>query len=506
MASLWNDFLVEIDKCKSLIVSCFFLKSGIDLLFQSQNGGAPFMKSNILLNVDSYKASHYLQYPPKTERISSYIESRGGQFSKTIFFGLQYFIKKHLITPITEADISEASLLFKQHGLPFNEGGWRYILHQHKGFLPVEIQAVPEGSLIPTQNVLVQMVNTDTQCAWLTSYLETALLRSVWYPTTVSTLSFHCKRIIAEYLRETASSLDGLNFKLHDFGARGVSSEESAAIGGLSHLVCFMGTDTISGILAAKHFYHEPMAGYSIPAAEHSTITAWGKGREVEAYENMVDRFSGENQLFAVVSDSYDLFYALEHHWGSTLKSKIESMGGTLVIRPDSGDPVDIVSLTIETLIDRFGCVKNAKGYKVLPPYLRVIQGDGISINSIKHILESLKKKGISAENVAFGMGGELLQKVHRDTLKFAMKASAIQIKGEWSDIYKDPATDPGKRSKKGRLALVKHDNEFLTVRESESIKAGDNLLRTVFKNGKLYFDESLSQIRERVNGCIVSD
>jgi nicotinamide phosphoribosyltransferase len=454
---------------------------------------------NFILNTDSYKASHYAQYPQGAEFVSSYIESRGGVYASTLFFGLQMFIKKYLTKPITLVDIDEAEAIFNAHGVPFNRAGWLYIVENYQGFLPLEIEAVAEGSDVPTGNVLVQVINTDPNCAWLTSYVETALLRAVWYPTTVATVSRVCRKIIAQYLNDTADNSEGLAFKLHDFGARGASSEESVAIGGLAHLVNFMGTDSMSAILAARRFYAENMAGFSIPAAEHSTITSWGREGEVDAYANMLKAFGGKDKLVAVVSDSYDLWNAIDNLWGDALKSQIESMGGTLVIRPDSGDPVQIVPEALERLMQKFGYRVNAKGYKALPDCVRLIQGDGVCVASIEAILAEMKNRGLSADNIAFGMGGELLQKVNRDTQKFAMKASAIRVNGVWRDVYKDPITDQGKRSKKGRLALVKQNGEYKTVAR-DSVNAEDNQLRPVFKNGVLLVDESLAEIRQRAN------
>ena len=453
--------------------------------------------NSIILNVDSYKSSHYLQYPKGIETVSSYIESRGGEYEDSVFFGLQIFLKKYLSQPITQLQIDEAQEVFQAHGVPFNQAGWQYILDEHNGFLPLEIQAVEEGTVLPLKNVLVQVANTDEKCAWLTSYIETALLRAVWYPMTVATLSRHCKKKIARYLLETSGSLDGLEFKLHDFGARGVSSEESAAIGGLAHLVNFMGTDTLSAVLAAKRYYGETMAGFSIPAAEHSTITSWGREHELDAYQNMLDQFSGEDKLVAVVSDSYDLWNAVDNLWGEALKEKIIKSGGTLVVRPDSGDPVSIVCETIKRLMKVFGYSENKQGYHVLPSCIRVIQGDGISSHSIQHILEAMKKEKLSVENIAFGMGGELLQKINRDTMKFAMKASAAKVNGEWRDVYKDPVTDSGKRSKRGRLALVKSDSNYQTIRESD-LKGQQNYLVPVFSNGKILRECTFSEVRER--------
>ncbi|WP_444892179.1 nicotinate phosphoribosyltransferase [Microbulbifer sp. TRSA001] len=453
---------------------------------------------NPILNVDSYKTSHYLQYPEGTQYVSSYIESRGGQFKEAVFFGLQAFIKQYLTTPINAEHIEEAEELCLGHGLPFNREGWEYILQEHQGYLPIEIQAVPEGSVIPTRNVLAQIVNTDPQCFWLTSYIETALLRAIWYPTTVATQSREAKKVIQRYLLETAEGLDSLPFKLHDFGARGASSEETAAIGGLAHLVNFQGTDTIAAVLAGRRYYAAPMAGFSIPAAEHSTMTSWGPEQEAKAYENMLTQFSGDNRLVAVVSDSYDLWSAIENIWGGELKERVENNGGTLVIRPDSGDPVDIVTQTIERLMRIFGATINSKGFRVLPDFIRVIQGDGISLHTIEGILSAMKARKQSAENISFGMGGELLQKVNRDTMRFAMKASAVRVDGLWRDVYKDPATDSGKRSKRGRLALINRtDGTPYTIREQD-IGSRNNLLETVYRNGKLLIEQDLETIRKR--------
>lgn len=453
---------------------------------------------NIILNADSYKASHYLQYPPGTTAVSSYIEARGGEFEEQVFFGLQMFIKEYLTKPITNEDVDEAKVIFEAHGVPFNESGWRYIVEKYDGYLPIEIEAVPEGTVLPIRNALVQVKNTDPNCAWLTSYVETALLRAVWYPTTVATVSYNCKKIIRRYLEETADNTEGLPFKLHDFGARGATSEEAAAVGGAAHMVNFMGSDTISGIVAAKRYYNADMAGFSIPAAEHSTITSWGKENEADAYANMLKQFAGPGKLVAVVSDSYDLWNAIDNIWGDELKEQVENTGGTLVVRPDSGDPVEVVNETIERLMAKFGFRENSKGYKVLPDFIRVIQGDGVSLKTIEAILKAMKQRKLSADNIAFGMGGELLQKVNRDTMKFAMKASAARVNGMWRDVFKDPITDKGKRSKKGRLAVVNNGNGYETVR-AENLGSADNELITVFRNGVIMMDYDFEDIRKRV-------
>lgn len=456
---------------------------------------------NIILNTDSYKASHYLQYPAGTEQVSSYIEARGGCFEQSVFFGLQMFLKENLLTPITQSDIDSAQEIITAHGLPFNRNGWQHILDAHQGYLPLEIQALPEGTVAPVQTALVQVVNTDPNCAWLTSYLETAILRAVWYPTTVATNSWHCRQIIRKYLDKTTGNSDGLPFKLHDFGARGATSESAAAIGGAAHLVNFQGTDTLSAILATRQYYGADMAGFSIPAAEHSTITSWGRNGEQAAYENMLSQFSGPNKLVAVVSDSYDLFHAIDHLWGDALQAQVKNSGGTLVVRPDSGNPVEIITESIERLMAKFGYTENHLGYRTLPDCVRVIQGDGVSRTSIEAILGAMTARKLSADNIAFGMGAELLQKVNRDTMKFAMKASAAKVNGEWREVYKDPVTDSGKRSKKGRLAVIKDgDTGALQTILETALGGQSNELVTVFRNGKLLRDWDWASIKNRAN------
>ena len=458
------------------------------------------MFTNLILNTDSYKASHFLQYPAGTQVVSSYIESRGGEFPQTLFFGLQAFIKEYLLKPVTTADIDEAEALFAAHGVPFFRQGWEQIVQQYGGFLPIEIEALPEGMIVPTGNALVQIRNTDPQAFWLTSYLETALLRAVWYPTTVATLSWQVKQAIRQSLETTCDNPAAeLAFKLHDFGARGVSSHESAALGGMAHLVNFMGGDTVVALLAARKYYGADMAGFSIPAAEHSTITAWGREGEADAYANMLQQFGQAGKLLAVVSDSYDIYQAVSEIWGKQLRTQVENSGATVVIRPDSGVPEEIVPEVLERLYAEFGGRVNSKGYKVLSDCVRVIQGDGVDVDSIGVILQRIQQAGFSTENVAFGMGGGLLQKVNRDTLRFAMKASAMQINGVWRDVYKQPVTDSGKHSKRGRLAVIRDAGVIKTIRE-DALSWESNLLRPVFRNGELLVDDGFDSIRARSN------
>jgi nicotinamide phosphoribosyltransferase len=454
------------------------------------------MKYNLIMDTDSYKASHWLQYPPQTTAMYSYLESRGGRYPATLFFGLQYILKEYLSQPLEMWMVEEAEVFFAAHGLSFNSEGWRYIVNDLGGKLPIRIKAVPEGTVVPVKQIMMSIESTDPRTFWLVSWLETLLLR-VWYPITVATQSYYLKQIIWDALQATADDPAAeIPFKLHDFGSRGVSSSESAAIGGMSHLVNFMGSDTVVGIRAANHYYQHPMAAFSIPAAEHSTITSWQRSGELAAYQNMLDKFAKPGAILAVVSDSYDLWEAIDHLWGDKLKQQIIDSGATVVIRPDSGDPVSVVSEVLQRLDQRFGSTINSKGYKVLN-YVRVIQGDGINAQSLTTILKASQDLGFSASNIAFGMGGALLQQIDRDTQKFAIKCSEVTIDGQNISVYKDPATDPGKRSKQGRLALVKTEVGYATV--PASVDAVD-LLVPVYENGQILQKYNLAEIRERTS------
>ena len=462
--------------------------------------------NNILTLTDSYKTSHWKQYPKGTSKVYSYLESRGGKFNNTMFYGLQYFIKQYLSGQVvTEEKIQRAKKFWDAHLGPnhFNEAGWRHILDKHNGHLPVRIKAVPEGTVVKTGNVIVTVENTDPEVPWLTNFLESILLQ-VWYPTTVGTLSREVKKNLIDYLKKTTSynpeEISGVvAFMLHDFGFRGVSSVESSGLGGSSHIINFMGTDTVSAILFAQEFYNteNPLA-FSIPASEHSTITSWGEPFEVKAMENMLDSYP--TGLVACVSDSFDIIRACRDYWGTALRDKILSRDGRLVIRPDSGDPVQTLKQIFHILWDKFGGTTNDKGFKVLDPHVRVIQGDGVNFESISDICDMMIEEGFSIENIAFGMGGALLQKVDRDTQKFAFKCSSITINGEEAEVRKNPIeiNEKGervqsfKKSKAGRLKLVNGQ----TVEHSHD-EDGDELVE-VFLNGKVMKEWTFEEVRER--------
>jgi nicotinamide phosphoribosyltransferase len=449
------------------------------------------LENSIMAKTDSYKLSHFLQFPPNTQRTFYYIESRS-ENEEIKFFGLQAVLKKHFMNVPTRVEVEEMADFAKQHGLPFNIEGWKLI--SRLGYLPIKIKAVPEGTVLPTKNVIITVENTDDRFFWLPGYIETMLMQ-IWYPITVCTRSYNCKKVILKYLEETGTP-ETVDFKLHDFGFRGVSSHESAGLGDMAHLVNFKGTDTIAGILAAQKYYNtNEMVGFSIPAAEHSTMTAWTKDGETAAYENMLNQFGARNHLVAVVSDSYDLTNAVNNIWGGELRNKVLKSGATIIIRPDSGNPAEIVLRTVKQLDKVFGTTMNSKGYKVLNPAIRIIQGDGMSgEEAIEDVLDDLTGiAGYSADNIAFGMGGGLLQQVNRDTYKFAMKCSAAKVDGVWRDVFKEPADCPWKKSKAGMLTL---SPEYKTY----NIKyySGPSALQTVFDNGALLVDETFETVRNR--------
>jgi nicotinamide phosphoribosyltransferase len=458
------------------------------------------MKYSILFDTDSYKASHYLQYPPDTSCIFSYVESRGGEYPETLFFGLQYYLKEYLSYRITVEEVEKAKIFFAAHGEPFNYDGWMYIAKDLGGKIPVRIRAPQEGSIIPVSNILCSIESTDAKVPWITSWIETSLLRSIWYPTTVATRSNHIKQIILTALNSSSDDPNSeIDFKLHDFGSRGVSSQESAMVGAAGHLINFKGSDTVVGVLMANEYYNEPMSGFSIPAAEHSSITSWGKENEAEAYRNMLKQFAKPGALVACVSDSYNLWNACSKLWGEELRQEVIDSGAVVIIRPDSGYPPSVVLKCAQLLEEKFGTTINKRGYKVLNN-VRVIQGDGINEHSIKEILNTLMDAGYSATNIAFGMGGALLQEVNRDTEKFAMKCSHIFIGDKSVDVFKDPVTDPGKASKAGRLDLAFDDRggyETVPLFEDE-IAHKRSVMRTVYENGETLFETTFADVRKQ--------
>lgn len=457
---------------------------------------------NIILATDSYKINHWNQYPHDTEAVYSYLESRvGAEFPYTVFFGLQYVLKHYLEGQVvTYEDVSEARALAHAHfgnNDMFNYQGWAHVVQKHGGRLPLRIKAVPEGTVVPTGNVLMTVENTDPECFWLTNAVE-SLLTHVWYPSTVATLSRHTIESIKHYLDTTADSDAGLKFMLHDFGYRGASSDETAAIGGLGHLVNSAGTDTLRAIVLGRDYYGAPLdVGVSVPATEHSVMTARGEAGEFDVVGQLLDEYP--TGILSVVADSYSIYRFVEKI-GTTFRDRILEREGVFVVRPDSitiqdQSPERLVVWILDHLWEAFGGEVNSKGYRVLDSHVRVLWGDGIGPSGIDKILREAKVARYSAENLVFGMGGGLLQKVNRDTQRFTFKASAIKRAGEWHDVFKRPL-DESKISKRGRLALYSHDGVVKTVAEQDA--GWYNALETVFENGKLVRDQTFDDVRQR--------
>lgn len=469
------------------------------------------LNENIILDTDAYKHTHWKMIPENVQYTYAYLESRGvtdkGVPSETVFFGLQYYIKRYMMGQVvSEENITEAEALLKQvfNYDYFNQKGWRYILDKYDGYLPLRIKSVDEGSVVPCLNVLLTVENTDPKLPWLTTFIETLLMR-IWYPISVATTSFGIKKLIRKYQRLSGGS-DFLDYHLNDFGSRGVSSKESAGIGGMSHLIVFKGSDTLEGVKYAKAYYNADFVAGSVAASEHSETLLFGEEHEKEAYQTMLDVYP--EGLLSIVSDTYDINNAVDNIFGRELRDKILSRKGKLVIRPDSGYPPHICTVILKSLYKNFGGKINNNGYISLNPKVGVIYGDFIRYGMIDDIFSAITKEGFSTDNVVFGMGGALLQQVNRDTFKFAIKNSAVKYRDndEWVGIAKNPITDPNKKSKKGILQLIKDsDNNYLTQQYNKKDEPSD-LLKTKFLNGYIQLEESYEEIRRRLNCCFMRE
>lgn len=471
-------------------------------------------ENSILLQTDSYKTTHGEMMPAGTEYLYSYGESRGSDhgYEETLWVGLQAILKKHFLKPITMGDVDFAQAFVDAHIGPgvFDRELWTYVVKKHGGKLPLRIRAVREGTVVPTKNVLYTVENTDPKCAALVSYFEPLLLQ-VWYPTTVATISYSIRKVIDKFFDETVDDADAgaKLFKLHDFGFRGASSVESAAIGDSAHLMAgWMGTDTMQGIIELYKYYNPKgtmsMPAFSVRASEHSvtcSLSDADKRDDKGAVEKIVQLLEKHGGIVSCVADTYDVYRFAEDYVGGEFRERILALEGkgTFVVRPDSGDPTEVPVKIVEILADKFGTTTNSKGFKTLPSCVRVLQGDGVNQKSITIILQKLKDLGFSADNIVFGMGGALLQHCDRDWLKFAMKASSRVTNGENFDVYKDPITDSIKRSKRGRVITYKDsEGKYFSDREELQLINSNivDQMVTVFEDGELLVDYQFEEIR----------
>lgn len=460
---------------------------------------------NICLLTDSYKITHHYFYPEKTEKVYSYMESRvGAEFNKTIFFGLQYIVKKYLEgSVVSESDVIAADEIIKTHiGEDiFNYDDWMYIADDLEGKLPISIKAVPEGTPVNVGNVLMTVENTDKRCFWLTNYLESLLLQ-VWYPSTIATLSAEVKKLCNFYLDVTESNKDNLEFMLHDFGFRGSTSVESSMLAGAAHLLNFKGTDTITALSLPSQYYNDnTMYGFSVQATEHSVMTSQGQQNEYQQALNVLEH--AHDGILSMVIDSYNYreFLMQSSTKGTVLNTAIWNFlnradGNKVVFRPDSGEPVSTTLDCLNILEKGFKTTQNSKGYKVFEPNIGLLWGDGLDYHKVRDILFSMKSNGWAAENIIFGMGGGLHTNSNRDTQRNAFKCSAQLRNGQWINIFKNPL-DSTKKSKTGRFKLVKDNNSYQTVNiDSE----GEDCLREIFRDGELLIEDSFEAIRKRTN------
>ena len=471
---------------------------------------------NLVLAVDSYKLSHAFVYPKNIAGMFSYIEARTGGADIMIPFGRQAILQRYLSVPINQADIDEAAEFAKVHGEPFARDVWEHILNKYNGFIPLTIRGVPEGTPVRSGNALTTIMCVDEFVAenifWLCSYFETLILRGEWYPTTIATDDYYIKNVIKRYYETTGAEMAMLPFALHDFGGRGVTCHEQAQIGGAAHLVSFMGSDTIEGILYANYWYREAMAAYSVPATEHSVQCSFSNGAkasresELDYLKSTIKALGKPGGIISIVIDGYDVYRAAEILC-TELKEVIIESKCKVVFRPDSGDMLEVVPRILRLQAATFGTTRNAKGFSKVN-HVGILQGDGIDHLAIRTLLDVLVSMNASADNIVFGSGGALLQKRNRDTYQFAQKASAVLIKDgskyKWVGIAKDPITDPGKRSKDGVLTLMrsKITGEQSTIRLDlhEINEEFEDLMVEIYDHGEFFNETTLAEVRKRAS------
>lgn len=490
-----------------------------------ERAGAAEHKYNIVGDADSYKYSHPGAYPADMTQALSYVEDRSGaKFPKSLVFGLQYYLKRYWAgIVVTPEKIDRTARRLKWHGEPFARTRWDHIVEAHGGRFPLLVRAVPEGMLVPVGNVLRTLQSTCPDCTWLPSFIETSSLRD-WAPRSVATQGLYAKLMIAEGLAKSSDfAAECLPYALHDFGSRGVTCPEQAGIAGLAHLVNWRGTDTCLAMEYAEAFYGagEGTAN-SVPALEHSTVLAWGKGRcldealdqQAKCFTHAALTWTREGfKIGSFIADTYDVRRTIREQLCGSLYGLVRALhaehGFRFVARLDSGNPIS--EMVVRALQDfesalPAGEVKvNSKGYKVLPAYFRILQGDGVSIETIPDIEHAVIAAGWSTENIATrGMGGKNLHSgTSRDTQRTAQKPSIVQVDGQWLDVSKNPLDDPGKASKAGWLDLIsRSDGTLQTVAIEPGTTHPDSVLTTVFEDGAVTCEWSFDEVRARAEAA----
>lgn len=476
------------------------------------------LPDNVILETDSYKLTHDPMYPDDCEVVGSYLESRHGATHPYVLWnGLQPILHFLQGRVVTDAVIDEAAILSEAHfgdASAFNRKGWEHIRDEFGGRLPVRIKAAPEGTIVPTGNCLMYAENTSgLPSRFLTNALESVLLHS-WYPTTVATISHDLKQFFLE-CKKQCSEDDFVDFMLHDFGYRGASTKESAGVGGCGHLISFKGTDTLRAMRQALWYYDADLASlaFSVPATEHSVMTAEGELGEFKLIERLIRLFN--KGIFSMVGDSFNIM-KVANEYIPKLKDLIlarepNAIGACkFVLRPDSlrgpdDTPEEQMLVLTQSLADTFGYENNKKNYKVLNPKVGVLWGDGINPDGIKRICKYIMARGWSVDHLVFGMGGGLLQKVNRDTERFATKCCAMRRSGEWVKVQKNPL-DVTKASKGGRMKLIRQLNlegkaKLVTMTEDHPLYHDhEDVMVPVFENGEILREFSFEEVRQ--NAC----
>ena len=480
---------------------------------------------NPLLYTDGYKVDHRRQYPEGTTLVYSNWTPRKSRIEgveEVVFFGLQYFIKKYMIEDFNTNFFNQPKdEICKRYSrrinnyLGPNQVGIEHIEALHDlGYLPMVIKALPEGSQVPMRVPMVTMYNTKPEFFWLTNYFETILSTTLWMPCNSATIAKEYRNILDKYAQETSSIPEFVDWQGHDFSMRGMAGLEAALMSAAGHLLSFTGTDTIPSIDFLEDYYNansdNELVGGSVAATEHSVMCMGTNLGEQETFKRLITEVY-PNGIVSIVSDTWDLWKVLTEYLPN-LKNEVLSRDGKVVIRPDSGDPVDIIcgnpngnsteekKGVIELLWDIFGGTTNDKGYKELDSHIGAIYGDSITLDRAAQICERLKKKGFASTNVVLGIGSFTYQYNTRDTFGFAMKATYGEVNGEGREIYKDPITDDGtKKSAKGLIKIEKQNGSYQLIDQVSWEEEQKGELKEIFRDGKLIVDDTLAEIRKRV-------
>lgn len=479
---------------------------------------------------DSYKISHREQYPAGTTKIYSNFTARSGKNQNVptdgiCFVGLQHFILDYLIEDWDYSFFTRSidRVVNSYQRRVSNIVGYKvnvdHIRALHKlGYLPIEIKALPEGSMVPYGVPMLTVVNTKPEFFWVTNMLESVLSAELWQPITSATTYMAYKKLGLRYAELTGADKEFVRYQFHDFGFRGMAGRHAAASSGFAVLAAgAYGTDNIPAIDLAEDYYFADsdteIVGVSVNATEHSVQCAGGKEDEFETYKRLITEIYPSGMV-SIVSDTWDFWQVITDYL-VRLKSDIMARDGRVIIRPDSGDPVDILCGTyqdyepdravltaeqkglIECLWDIFGGTLTEKGYKVLDTHIGAIYGDSITYKRAEEIFRRLEQKGFASSNVVLGIGSFSFQYVTRDTHGMAMKSTYAEINGAGVEIFKDPKTDNGiKKSAKGLLMVTQTDGVYKLVDQVSVDQERHGCLETVFKDSQLVKTTTLAEIR----------